>query len=85
MPQLLTPSEFRIDELHIRIMDSSSEPGQLVRTYSIELENNLPPNIPANDLRRVFIENERRIGREEEESASWRKYYEPWDPLEENT
>jgi len=55
-------------------MDSLVEPGQLVRSYSIELESNIPANVPANDLRRVLIENERRISREEEESASWRKY-----------
>jgi len=66
-------------------MDSLVEPGQLVRSYSIELESNIPANVPANDLRRVLIENERRISREEEESASWRKYYEPWKPQSENT
>lgn len=66
-------------------MESSPEAGQLVRSYSIELENSLDSNVPTNDLRRVFTENERRIRREEEENASWRKYYEPWDPSDENS
>ena len=66
-------------------MQSTAEPGQLVRTYSIELENNLPSTVPATDLRRVFIENERRLHREEEENAPLRKYYEPWEPVDENT
>jgi hypothetical protein len=66
-------------------MESSSEAGQLVRSYSIELENNIPSSVPANDLRRVFTQNERRLRREEEENASWRKFYEPWEPSDEST
>jgi hypothetical protein len=66
-------------------MDSTLEPGQLVRSYSIELAKKLPADVPANDLRRVLIENERRITKEEEESISWRKYYEPWNLQDENT
>ncbi|KAE9365611.1 hypothetical protein N431DRAFT_519116 [Stipitochalara longipes BDJ] len=66
-------------------MESTSEAGQLVRSYSIELESNLPATVPDNDLRRIFIENERRIQVEEQESAIWRSYYEPWSPGDETT
>lgn len=66
-------------------MQEISEVGQLVQSYSIELENNLSPSVPPNDLRRLFTDNERRLRREEEERASWRKYYESWEPLNEST
>jgi phage anti-repressor protein len=65
-------------------MQPTCEAGQLVRSYSIELENNLPSNTPANDVRRVFIENERQIRNQEDKDSAWRAYYEPWKPVEEN-
>lgn len=61
------------------------EAGQLVRSYSIDLENTLPSDVPANDVRRVFIEDERRIANHEDRSSEWRTYYEPWKPVDENT
>jgi hypothetical protein len=65
-------------------MEPTSEVGQLVRSYSIELESNLATTIPDNDLRRIFVENERRLQVEEQENAIWRSYYEPWSPANEN-
>jgi hypothetical protein len=65
-------------------MEPTSEAGQLVRSYSIELESNLATTIPDNDLRRIFVENERRLQVEEQENAIWRSYYEPWSPANEN-
>ena len=65
-------------------MEPTSEAGQLVRSYSIELESNLATTIPDNDLRRIFVENEGRLQVEEQENAIWRSYYEPWSPANEN-
>ena len=65
-------------------MEPTSEAGQLVRSYSIELESNLATTIPDNDLCRIFVENERRLQVEEQENAIWRSYYEPSSPANEN-
>jgi hypothetical protein len=63
-------------------MESASEAGQLVRSYSLELENTLPTTVPVHDVRRVFVDNERQMRLHEGENSVWRKYYEPWKPVE---
>lgn len=55
--------------------------AQLVRTYSIEVEKKLPPEVPPHDLRRVLVDGERKLMDHEYELQHWRKYYEPWEPL----
>jgi hypothetical protein len=62
-----------------------SEARQLVRSYSIELENTLPSSVAADDLRRVFTDNERQEGNQEARNLEWRTYYEPWKPIGEDT
>ena len=62
-----------------------SEASQLVRSYSIELGNTLPSDAPANDVRRIFVENERQLGHEEARISEWRTYYEPWNPVDDNS
>lgn len=66
-------------------MQPVSEAEQLVRSYNIQLESTLPPNLPAHDLRRIFVDNERKLRNQEIESSEWRTYYEPWKPVDENT
>jgi hypothetical protein len=65
-------------------MESTFEAGQLIRSYSNELESNLPSTVPNTDIRRIFIDNEKRL-QKKESSATWRSYYEPWNPVDENT
>jgi len=66
-------------------MPEPSEVGRLVGAYSLELETTLPPGLPSHDVRRVFVENERRTRNQEIENATWRKHYEPWKPVEGKT
>ncbi|EPE33341.1 hypothetical protein GLAREA_06353 [Glarea lozoyensis ATCC 20868] len=66
-------------------MSVAPEAGQLVRSFSLEVENQLRPEVPVNDLRRVFVRNERRLQKEEEEREDWRSYYEPWKPVDADT
>jgi hypothetical protein len=66
-------------------MSSASEAVELVRSYSLELENTIPSDTPPHDVRRVFVEQERRLRTQEAEDAPWRSYYEPWVPVDENT
>jgi hypothetical protein len=66
-------------------MPTAPEAGQLVRSFSLELENQITPEVPPNDLRRVFVQNEQRLQRFEQEKENWRSYYEPWNPVDGNT
>jgi hypothetical protein len=65
-------------------MQSGFEAGELVRSDSIELENTLPLEDPTRDARRIFLENEREMRKEEEEDAQWHSYYQPWEPTDGN-
>lgn len=66
-------------------MPTAPEAGQLVRSFSLEVENQLTTEVPTGELRRVFVQNERRLQREDEEREDWRSYYEPWKPVDEET
>lgn len=63
-------------------MSGSSEAGALVRSYSLELEQRMPPGTTSHNLSVVLIENEHRIEQKNKENAKWRKYYEEWEPIE---
>ncbi|KAG9228395.1 hypothetical protein BJ875DRAFT_547773 [Amylocarpus encephaloides] len=64
---------------------STPEAGQLVRSYSLELENSVPNNAHVNDLQHALIDNGRKLIGAEDKVKEWRQYYEPWEPDDRNT
>jgi hypothetical protein len=63
-------------------MRPTNEAGELVYSYSLQLEPGPPQYAPANDLRKLIVGDRKQLLGWNADNKSWRKYYEPWEPRE---
>jgi hypothetical protein len=61
-------------------MEPTTEAGELVYSYGLQLEPGPSPSAPDNDLRQLILEDGRQLHSRNADNAPWRKYYEPWEP-----
>lgn len=57
-------------------MEDDIETRRIVRIYSFEAEERLPPSSDAHALGRVLSEEEPSL---EDITAPWRRFFEPWE------
>ena len=58
--------------------ETSKEAKHLFRSFSFDLESQMSPTSPSDQLARVVVKARDREDQRERELAEWRKYFEPW-------
>jgi hypothetical protein len=60
-------------------MEPTTEAGELVYSYGLQLEPGPSPSATASDLRQFILKDGRQQHDRNADNALWRKYYEPWE------
>ena len=62
----------------MNVGDYSLEAKEVFRTFSFELESQISPDKPSDQLARAVVEDRNREDGRARELAEWRKYFGPW-------